>query len=78
MRIGSTEVGASNNNLRQMPGVKGELLLELYTQLSVAQKRGVSSNGTEDWNKIVIRRAFSGLRGQDQRVLPRISLELDI
>jgi hypothetical protein len=38
----------------------------------------VSSNGTENWNKIVIRRDFPGLRGQKQPVLPRISLELDV
>jgi hypothetical protein len=40
--------------------------------------RGVSSIGTENWSRFVIRRVFPGLRGWNRAVLPRISPELDV
>jgi hypothetical protein len=39
---------------------------------------GVSSNGPEKWNKIVIRRVFPGLRGPNLAVWPRFPPELDV
>src|SRR5262249_12013693 len=41
-------------------------------------QRGVSSNGPERWNKIVIRRVFPGLRGRNQAVLPRLPSQLEV
>ncbi len=38
---------------------------------------GVSSNETGNWNKIVIRRVFPGLRGRTQAALPRFPPELE-
>ncbi len=40
--------------------------------------RGMSSIGTENWNKMVIRRVFPGLRGRNQAVLPCFRPELDV
>jgi Domain of unknown function (DUF3883) len=40
--------------------------------------RPVSSNGPGNWNKTVIRRVFPGLRGRNQAILPRFSLERDV
>jgi hypothetical protein len=37
----------------------------------------LGSNGTGNWNKIVIRRVFPGLRGRNRAVLPRSPPELD-
>ena len=37
-----------------------------------------SSIATENWNKIVIRRVFPGLRGRNQPGLPRFPPELDV
>ena len=39
---------------------------------------GVSSNGPENWSKLVIRRVLPGLRGRNQAVLPRCLPELDV
>src|SRR5262249_25260972 len=35
-----------------------------------AHPKGVSSNGPGNWNKIVIRRVFPGLRGRNREVFP--------
>jgi hypothetical protein len=42
------------------------------------RNRGVSSSGTGNWNKLVIRRVFPGLRGRNQAVLARLPPELDV
>ena len=40
--------------------------------------RSVSSNGTGNWNKFVIRRVFPGLRGRNQAVFTRLPPVLDV
>ncbi len=58
-----------------MPSVEAVASVVVVVGLSIW---GVSSNGTENWNRIVIRRVFPGLRGRNRPVFPRIALELDV
>jgi hypothetical protein len=58
--------------------------LKLVRRILLAEAQGnehnrpMSSNGTENWNRIVIRRVCPGLRGRNPAVLPRVPPELGV
>jgi hypothetical protein len=55
-----------------------ETLLDYVEEGGERSKGRVFSIGTENWNKIVIRRVSSGLSGRICGVIRRVPLELDV